>query len=73
MVRAVDLRPVESVVRAWRSRSVHVVADQEHSDCTVPQYRYRMELVWIFVMPIAHAQTVWIVHVPLTVAMHAQL
>ena len=33
-------------VSAWCSRSVHiihVVADQEHSDCAVPQYRYRTE------------------------------
>ena len=35
---------------AWCSRSVHVihvVADQEHSDCAVPRYRYRTELVEI--------------------------
>ena len=35
---------------------VHVVADQEHSNCAVPWYWYRMELR--FVMPTAHAQTV---------------
>ena len=48
-------------VSAWCSRSVHivhVVADQEHSDCTVPQYRYRTELVWRVVMPTAHVRTV---------------
>ena len=48
-------------VSAWCSRSVHivhVVADQEHNDCAVPRYRYRMELVWRFVMPTAHARTV---------------
>ena len=31
-------------VSAWCSRSVHavqVVANQEHSDCAVPRYRYR--------------------------------
>ena len=36
-------------VNAWCSRSVHVVhvvADQEHSDCAVPRYQYRTELVW---------------------------
>ena len=35
-------------VNAWCSRSVnivYVVADQQHSDRTVPQYRYRTELV----------------------------
>ena len=45
-------------VSAWCSRSVHVihvVADQEHSDCTVPRYWYMTELVWRFVMPTAHA------------------
>ena len=44
-------------VNAWCSRSVdvvHVVADQEHIDCRVPWYRYRTELVWRFVVPIAH-------------------
>ena len=46
-------------VSAWRSSSrsvhiVHVVADQEHSDCAVPRYRYRTELVWRFVMPCMH-------------------
>ena len=48
-------------VTAWYSRSVdvvHVVADHEHSDCAVPRYRYRMELVWRFVVLIAHARTV---------------
>ena len=30
---------------------MHVVADQEHSDCAVPRNQYRMELVWRFVMP----------------------
>ena len=36
-------------VNVWCSRSVnivHVVADQEHSNCTVPTVRYRTELVW---------------------------
>ena len=44
-------------VSTWCSRSVHVVhvvADQEHSDCAVPRYRYRTELVWRFVMQTAH-------------------
>ena len=47
-------------VSAWCSRSahvVHVVADQEHSDCAVPRYWYRMELIWRFVKPTAHART----------------
>ena len=47
-------------VSAWSSRSihiVHVVADQEHSNCAVPRYRYTKELVWIFVMPNAHMRT----------------
>ena len=50
-------------VSAWCLRSIHivlVVADQEHSDCVVPRYRYRTELVWRFVMPTAHANR-WIV------------
>ena len=41
-------------VSAWCSRSVHVihvVEDQEHSDCAVPHYQYRTELIWRFVMP----------------------
>ena len=37
---------------------MHVVADQEHSDCVVPRNQYRMELVWRFVMPTVHARTV---------------
>ena len=44
-------------VSTWCSRNVHVaqvVADQEQSDCMVPWYRYRTELVWRFVMPTAH-------------------
>ena len=47
-------------VSAWYLRSVnavHVVADQKHSDCAVPRYRYRTELVWRFVLPIAYART----------------
>ena len=45
-------------VSAWCSKSVHVVhvvADHEHTDCAVPQYRYRTELVWRLVMTTAHA------------------
>ena len=36
-------------VNAWCLRTVDtvfVVADQEHSNCAIPQYRYRTELVW---------------------------
>ena len=40
---------------------MHVVGDQEHSDCAVPRYQCRTELVWRFVMPTVHARTVGIV------------
>ena len=46
---------------AWCSRSVHVihvVADQELSDCTVPRYQYRTELVRRSVIPTVHERTV---------------
>ena len=46
-------------MNAWCSMNVnvvHVMADQEHSDRAVPRYRYRMELVWRFIVPTTHAQ-----------------
>ena len=47
-------------VSAWCWKSVHivhVVADQEHSDCAVPRYWYETKRVWRFVMPTTHSRT----------------
>ena len=37
-------------------KSIDIIADQYHSDDTLPQYRYRMELVWRFVVLTEHVQ-----------------
>ena len=43
---------------AWCSGSVHIVHIVTDKNILTARYRYRTELVWIFVVPTAHARSV---------------